>query len=233
VTLAAQDLSRPPGLAAATLALRPGEITALIGPNGAGKTTLLRALAGLTAGPGRVTLDGHELAALSPDARARRLAWLPAERDVGWPLAAREVVALGLPGRRDDAAIDRALAKTDTAVFADRRIDRLSTGERARVLLARALVAGPDWLLLDEPIANLDLRHQLDLLDLLRSEAARGAGVVLSLHDLALAGAACDRLVLIDAGRIVADGAPAAVLTPDVLATVFGVARTPGGWARG
>jgi iron complex transport system ATP-binding protein len=233
VTLACTALARPPGLAEATLALRPGEITGLIGPNGAGKTTLLRALAGLSAGPGAVTLDGQPLATLSPDARARRLAWLPAERQVGWPLLARDVVALGLPGRRDAAAVDRALSRTDTAALAGRRIDRLSTGERARVLLARALVASPGWLLLDEPVANLDLRHQLDLLDLLRGEAARGAGVVLSLHDLTLADAACDRLVLLDAGRIVADGAPAGVLTPDVLATVFGVARTSGGWARG
>ena len=233
MTLAVVSLRRDPGLLEASLTLRPGEIVGLIGPNGAGKTTLLRALAGLSRGPGEVTLDGCPLTDLSPDARARRLAWLPAERHVGWPLTAREVVALGLTGRRDEAAIDVALAKADVTAFADRRINRLSTGERARVLLARALVGTPDWLLLDEPVASLDLRHQLDLLEVLRGEAARGAGVVLSLHDLSLAEGACARLILLNQGRIVADGAPSDVLTPSVLATVFGVARTPGGWARG
>ncbi|WP_164157381.1 ATP-binding cassette domain-containing protein, partial [Sandarakinorhabdus rubra] len=118
------------------------------------------------------------------------------------------------------------------AHLATRAVDTLSTGEQARVLLARALVARPAWLLLDEPVANLDPGHRLDVMELLAAEAGRGAGVVLALHDLDLATRA-DRLLLIDHGRLVADGPPETVLSVSNLAASFGVRRGPGGWERG
>jgi len=226
--LAAHDLARQPMLAPVTLAIAPGRVTAIIGPNGAGKTTLLRALAGVSTGPGTVTFAGKPLIP-----HPRTLAWLPASRDAVWPMTAASLVALGLgPGAPPDpAAVAAALRACDASHLAARAVSQLSTGERARVLLARALVARPAWLLLDEPIANLDPGHRLDVMALLAGEAARGAGVILALHDLDLA-ARCDRLLLMDGGKLVADGPPACVLTDSRLAVSFGVRRTPDGWHR-
>ncbi len=232
MTLAAIAIARPPMLAPLSLELVPGSVTGVIGPNGSGKTTLLRALAGLSRGPGTVTIDGALLATLPAARRARRLAWLPSTRDLAWPMLARHLVALGLgPGAaRDDAAIAAALAAADAGGFATRRVDTLSTGERARVLLARALVASPDWLLLDEPTANLDPWHRLAVMALLRREAGRGAGVVVALHDLDLARRHCDRLLLLSGGNLVADGPPDTVLSPANLARVFAIRDGIAGW---
>jgi iron complex transport system ATP-binding protein len=229
-TLLATGLERPPMLKRCDLALSAGALVGLVGPNGAGKTTLLRALAGLSAGPGVVSVGG---AVLSTAVRVRRLAWLPADRDVAWPLLGRDLVQLGLgPGAaRDDAAVVSALAAADASTFADRRVDALSTGERARVLLARALVARPDWLLLDEPVANLDPWHRLDIMALLAREATRGAGVVVALHDLDLA-VRCDRVLLMHAGEIVGDGPPGEVLAEAPLAAIFGIRRGANGWEQ-
>lgn len=229
MNLVAKGLARPPMLTPTDLALRAGEVTGLIGPNGAGKTTLLRALARLSRGPGVVTLADKPLLP-----HPKRLAWLPADRDVAWQMRAADLVQLGLgPGAAPDPqAVMAALDMTDAGTFADRRVDTLSTGERARVLLARALVARPAWLLLDEPVANLDPGHRLDLMALLAREAARSAGLVVALHDLDLARRFCQRLVLIDHGRIVADGPPDAVLTVAHLAAVFGIRPGASGWER-
>ncbi len=232
MTLAAIAIARPPMLAPLSLELVPGDVTGVIGPNGSGKTTLLRALAGLSRGPGAVTIDGALLATLPAARRARRLAWLPSTRDLAWPMLARDLVALGLgPGAaRDDAAIAAALAAADAGGFATRRVDTLSTGERARVLLARALVASPDWLLLDEPTANLDPWHRLAVMALLRREAERGAGVAVALHDLDLARRHCDRLLLLSGGGLIADGPPDTVLSPANLARVFAIRDGIAGW---
>ena len=210
-------------------ALRPGELTLLVGPNGAGKTSLIHCLAGL--GGGSVTLDGQPIANYPPAARIGRLALLPAERDMAWPLAARDIVALGLGPRVAPDLVEEALRRTDAMSLANRRVDRLSSGERARVLLARALVARPTVLLLDEPAAHLDPARQIALLDLLRAEAARGVSVLASIHDLALARTHADRLVVMEKGRIVADGPPAEALAPAVVEAVFGVRWADGlGW---
>ncbi len=226
--LEAIALARPPMLAPTNLALQPGHVTGVIGPNGAGKTTLLRALAGLSRGPGRVLLDG---APLTPGPRT--LAWLPASRDAVWPMTAATLVQLGLgPGAPPEPqAVAAALAACDASALANRAVNRLSTGERARVLLARAIVARPAWLLLDEPVANLDPGHRIDVMDLLATEADRGAGVVVALHDLDLA-RRCDRLLLLSDGTVVADGSPEQALTPDNLARYFGVRRDNHDWQR-
>src|SRR5262245_40266897 len=207
---------------ATTIALEPGRLVALVGPNGAGKSTLLRALAGLVAHRGAVTWRGTALAKLDGRTRARTVAYLPQDPPVHWPLAARELVALGrLPHRAyaaDEsaaaaAAVTTAMRQTDTLEFAARSVSALSVGERARVLLARALAVEAPVLLADEPIAMLDPYHQLDVLGTLRAYAAgRDLGfkrlVVVVLHDLGLAARFCDRVLLMDGGAIVGDGPP-------------------------
>ncbi len=214
--------------------LRPGELVGLIGPNGAGKTTLLRTLANLTTGSGRITLDGDDLARIPGDLRARRIAYMPTQRRVDWPMTVRDIVALGLPShtRSDRARVDSTLARVDGAVFADRRIDTLSTGEQARVLLARTLVGAMDYLLLDEPTANLDPGHQIDIMDILREECSRGAGVMTSFHDLTLAERYCDRCILLNAGKVIAEGSPHDVMQDQHLAASFGIRRADRGWVR-
>lgn len=219
-----------PVLSSLSLSIGAGELVGLIGPNGAGKSTLLKAVAALLPHQGEIALFGN--ATIDARERARRLAYLPQGGQVHWPLAAREVVALGrLPHRgafapasaRDAAAVERALARTSVVDFAARRIDTLSGGERGRVLLARAIAGEPELLLADEPTAALDPRHQLHIMGLLADLAHQGMAVIAVLHDLALAARCCPRLVLLDRGRIVADGPPDAVLTPQRLAAVYGI----------
>jgi iron complex transport system ATP-binding protein len=210
-----------------------GELVALCGPNGAGKSTLLRLLLGLHApSAGAVTLAGTPVAALSRRQIARHAALLPQDAPADVPLSVREAVALGrLPhlGRlraetsADAEAVARALAATDTTGLAERPIAELSGGERHRVHLARALAQEAPLLLLDEPIAGLDVAHQLAAMDLLRAPADGGRAVVVALHDLALAARRCDRMLLLAGGALCADARPADVLTRETLARVFGV----------
>jgi iron complex transport system ATP-binding protein len=216
-----------------SFAVGPGELVGLCGPNGAGKSTLLRLLLGLHApSAGGVTLAGTRLGALSRRQIARHAALLPQDAPADVPLSVREAVALGrLPhlGRlqpetaADLDAVTRALAATDTAALADRPLTELSGGERHRVHLARALAQEAPLLLLDEPIAGLDIAHQLAAMDLLRTSVDAGRAVVVALHDLALAGRRCDRILLLAGGVLRADAAPASVLTSETLARVFGV----------
>jgi iron complex transport system ATP-binding protein len=215
-----------------SLALNLGEVAAIVGPNGAGKSTLIGCLAGLRRPDlGQVRLDGRALAALGDRERARRIGYLPQTPEIAWPLDVHTFVRLGRTAHRgvfgesraDAEAVDRALAETDLTGFAERDVTTLSGGERARALIARALAGEPAWLLADEPLTGLDLGHQLDAARLLRGVAARGVGVLVSLHDLAFAARAADRVVVMAAGRILADGAPTAALTPDILAEAYAV----------
>ncbi len=232
-----------PILDGVTLSVGAGAFVGLVGPNGAGKTTLLRLLAGLIApSAGRVLLDGRPLRDVGRDERARRIAAFSQGAGIGWPMRAREIVALGrLPHRRafatedaaDRAAIARAMALTDTGHLAGRSEPTLSSGERMRVLLARALAVESEMLLADEPITALDPAHQLDAMALLRRVSRDGAGVVAVLHDLTLAARFCDRLVVMNEGRIVADASPAAALDDGRLASVFGVTAQRGTHADG
>ncbi|MCW1381573.1 ABC transporter ATP-binding protein [Novosphingobium sp. KCTC 2891] len=225
-TLAAHALTVPGRLDGVDLTLEPGTVTAILGPNGAGKSTLLSALAGLL--PGRITLAGAALAGLSPRERACAIGYLPQEGEVAWNLSVETLARLGrLPHRtsagEDAAAVAEALAALDLEEFAQRPVASLSGGERARALLARVLAGRPRWVLADEPLAALDLAHQQALLRRFRTLADQGQGVVLVLHDLALAMNHADRVVVLRQGRIVADGPPEAALTPAIIAGVWRV----------
>ena len=211
----------------------PGELTAIVGPNGAGKTTLMRTLAGvLPPTAGTVTLSGRPLGQWPPRMRARALAYLPQERIVNWALAARAVVALGrLPHQpigagesaSDTRAIEVALATMDIGHLAARPVLDMSGGERARVLIARALAQEAPALIADEPAAGLDPAHQLALFAQFVRLAAAGRTVVVALHDLSLAARFCHKIVLLNAGRSIAAGAARDVLTVENLAAAYGI----------
>jgi iron complex transport system ATP-binding protein len=239
VTLAAQGLEvrydARVAAHAASLVLSAGELVALVGPNGAGKSSLLKALAGLIPCGGSVTWRGAPLAQLDGRARARAVAYLPQAPQVHWPLLVRDVVALGrlphravgaAPAAADHAAVTAAMRATDTLALADRSADQLSVGERARVLLARALAVEAPGLLVDEPIAMLDPYHQLEVMQMLHAYAAGAEPrlVVVVLHDLGLAARFCSRVLLMSQGAVVADGAPAATLDEPAIRTHYRVA---------
>jgi iron complex transport system ATP-binding protein len=224
--LEAVELSLAGRLLGVSAALRPGEVTAICGPNGAGKSTLLQCLAGLLApGSGIVTLEGTPIVSLLPRERARAIGYLSQEGEIAWDLSVRNLVALGrLPyGDGGDAQVAAALAALDLEAFSSRPISTLSGGEKARALLARVLAGEPRWILADEPLAALDLGHQLALVGHLGRAASGGTGVVLVLHDLALAMNHADRVLVLDKGHLAADGAPEAALDPTLIERVWGV----------
>ncbi|MEE4207051.1 MAG: ABC transporter ATP-binding protein [Erythrobacter sp.] len=228
----------------ASFALEPGTLTALIGPNGAGKTTLLRLALGLLAAErGEASIGGEDARALSPRERARRAAYLPQQRPLVWPQPVRDIVALGrfayggTPARlspADAEAVGRAIAACGLEGLEERAADTLSGGEMSRVHLARALAAETGVLVADEPVAALDPRYQHEVLRLFERAAKAGSAVLTVVHDLALAARYADRLLWMKQGRIVADGTPAATLTPERLADVFGIEAevTPGSEGR-
>ncbi|PZO69136.1 MAG: ABC transporter ATP-binding protein [Pelagerythrobacter marensis] len=224
--LAAHDLTLGGRLSDVTASFALGTITAICGPNGAGKSTLLKLLAGLERpDTGFVTLDGARLDALDARRRAQAIGYLPQSGEVAWDVAVRDLVGLGrLPHRdRGAAAITAALEALDLTALADRPLSRLSGGERARALLARVLAGEPRWILADEPLAALDLGHQLALLSHLRRAAENGGGVVLVLHDLALAMNHADRVIVIDQGAVLVDGRCEDALDHRVIERVWGV----------
>jgi iron complex transport system ATP-binding protein len=237
MTLAVDNLTLMRGgvavLDGVTATFAPGRVTAVLGPNGAGKSSLLGCLAGLNPpNAGSVRVDGVDRAATDPRQLARRIGYLPQTADVHWDIDVATLVGLGrFPHRQrwgatatDEAAVAAAMAATDIASLATRTVNTLSGGERGRVLLARVLAGTPDWLLADEPLANLDPAHQLDVLDRLRTIAAAGAGVVVVLHDLNQAARVADDVLLLRAGRVVGFGATDAVLVPETIAATYGVA---------
>lgn len=218
-------------LAGVDLDIVGGEVLALVGPNGAGKSTLLGALAGdRHPVAGTVSLAGRPLAEWPQRDLARQRAVLLQANQVSFPFTVAEVVEMGrspwqgLPeADEDDAAIAEAVRQTDTADLLGRRFTALSGGEKARVSLARVLAQRTPVVLLDEPTAALDLRHQEDVMAISRALAAAGRTVVTVLHDLSLAAAWADRIAMLSLGRLVAVGAPAEVLTADRIAEVYGV----------
>ncbi|MEO1039413.1 MAG: ABC transporter ATP-binding protein [Pseudomonadota bacterium] len=227
-----------------SFAISSGETIAMVGPNGAGKSTALRALIGLAAlDAGEARLAGSHPSALKPSQRGRLASYLPQERISAWSISARDLVALGLFAwgvgrvfaRLDDdhrGAVAHALAKADAAHLADRPVHALSGGEQARVHLARALVAPTPLLVADEPAASLDLRHQLETMQVLAREAQTGRAVLIATHDLAAAARWADRILVLDGGMLIADGPPGVALSEDVLARVFGLAADGrGGYA--
>jgi iron complex transport system ATP-binding protein len=211
--------------------LRPGRVTAILGPNGAGKSTLIKAAAALIVPTqGVIRLGDRSVTALDPRERARAIGYLPQDASVHWNVAASEIVALGRvphrnpfagPGQHDRDAVVQAMAATETTHLADRPVNELSGGERARVLLARVLAGEPDWLLADEPLTSLDPAHQLDILDRLQQVAQGGAGVAIVLHDLLHAGRVADDVLLLKNGRVLASGDATTVLTPENLRAAF------------
>lgn len=224
-------------LDAASLVANAGEVVGVVGPNGAGKTSLLRAGLGLLPmTEGEALLSAKRLDALSAAERAALVGYLQQDRRVAWNLPAERIASLGAIDLPEDQALVEAresLTRVGAADLAKRGVLDMSGGERARVLLARLLTTRAPLLVADEPIAGLDPDAQLLTLELLRAEAAKGAAVVVTLHDLSLAARYCDRVAVIDGGRVVAEGAPATALSPDILARVFKLAgalvETPAG----
>jgi iron complex transport system ATP-binding protein len=210
-----------------SLTIGAGEVVGLIGPNGAGKTTLMRAMLGLLPHRG-----ASSLAQMTPRARGRAVAWMPQTREIAWPVTVETLVTLGrtphlAPGHRptdtDRTAVTRALDRMELSAFRTRTATRLSGGEQARVLIARALAQETPLLMADEPIAGLDPAHQIATMQCFSGLARDGQSVLVSLHDLGLAARYCTRLVVVDKGGIVADGTPQTVLTPHLLRHSFSI----------
>ncbi|MGE0282884.1 MAG: ABC transporter ATP-binding protein [Rhizobiaceae bacterium] len=228
VRFGSQEILKGIGLEA-----KAGEFIGLIGPNGAGKSTLLRAVGGLLAYDGQIAIEGKPARQFIARERAKRVAYLAQEREVAWDMSVETVVALGRsphmsvfapPSDGDRTAVEAAMRTMEIALFRDRPATELSGGEKARVLIARALAQESPILLLDEPTAGLDPAHKLSLMRIFVDLAAQGRTVIASLHDLGLAARWCSRLILLEDGKVAADGQPAAVLTDERLASVYGVA---------
>ncbi len=223
-----------PILDGVNIELRPGEMVGLVGPNGAGKSTLVNLLSrALIPQRGHIWLDDRTLEQLSPEQVARRVAVVPQVFDVPSGFTAHEIVMMGRTphlgwlkseSARDEEIVREAMIATGTWHLANRLVNRLSGGERQRVIFARALAQEPQVLLLDEPTAHLDVAHQIEVMEIARRLKRERALTVLSvLHDLNLAAQYCDRIILLKDGRVFAAGAPASVITSDVLRAVYGI----------
>lgn len=210
--------------------LRAGEVLGICGPNGAGKSTLLRVLAGLQpVVSGQLEFGPQNLQALSLQERAIRIGYLPQAPDVAWPITVRELAELGRfphgtqPAHLVTALVTEAIRKVGLSTLSERLLESLSGGERTRAHLARLLAGHHQAILADEPIAALDPRYQLEILQILRALAGAGTAVALVLHDLALAARYCDRVLVLHAGRLVASGIPDQIMTPALLTEVFNI----------
>lgn len=222
-----------------SISVSPGKLVGLIGPNGAGKSTLLSVMAGLSKPDSGQVLLGHEpISKVSNRERAQTLGWLEQLSTAHWPVTVEYIVMLGripylsawqTPGESDDLAVSRALASTDCEHLRHQSVMTLSGGELTRVMLARILAADPQIILADEPIAALDIGHQLQTMDVLRDYATGTKAAVVVLHDLSLAARYCDYLYLIHEGKLIAEGAARDVLTERHLRDVYGVDVVSGG----
>ena len=217
-----------------TLEVRQGDFTGIIGPNGSGKTTLLRVIDGiLPPQEGAVYLDGVPVGKMKRDAVARMIAVVPQETAMVFPFAVQEVVLMGRAPHlkpwefergRDLQIARRAMERTDTAALTNRNMNALSGGERQRVLIARALAQEPGIMLLDEPTAFLDIRHQVEFFDLIKTlNREQRLSVLAVTHDVNLAALYCDRIVLLHNGRIHSMGRPAEVITAENIREVYGI----------
>lgn len=226
------SLGSRPVLHDVSLDVRAGEFVGLIGPNGAGKSTLLKSILTLVPSTGDIDIAGQPARRMNLRERATHVAYLPQDREIGWAVSVEHLVSLGRtpyrrgfsrPSAHDAALVEQAMQRMDVQLFRHRSALELSGGERARVLIARALAQDAALLLADEPAAGLDPAHQIGLMQCLADLAGKGSTVVASLHDLGLAARWCTRLVLIHEGKIVADGRPADVLTADHMHRIYGV----------
>ncbi|MGB3898697.1 MAG: ABC transporter ATP-binding protein [Mesorhizobium sp.] len=226
------SLGGKPVLKELSFTVAPGEFVGLIGPNGAGKSTLLRTVLGFTPHRGAVSIDGRDAASMSAREQARHVAYLPQERDIAWPVPVEMIVSLGrhahrpafaAAGKADKEIVEAAMRRMEVDAFRDRPATELSGGEKARVLIARALAQDAPLLLADEPAAGLDPSHQIVLMKTFSTLAGEGHGIVASMHDLSLAARWCSRLILLDKGVILADGPPLDVLTAERLRAVYAV----------
>lgn len=212
-----------------TFSANPGEMVAVVGPNGGGKTSLLRAIAGVEHATGHIELCGELLSAASEARRRSLLAFLPATRDINWPIPARDVVGMGA-NTANPEDVERVVDLLELGALADRPMDRLSTGERTRIMLARCLVGRPALLLLDEPLSNLDPYWVLRILQILAHVADRGAIIIASLHDLDQL-QCFSRALLVANGSIQMDETPASLLASERFEEIFRVSRSAAGWA--
>ncbi|MDY6051205.1 MAG: heme ABC transporter ATP-binding protein [Rothia sp. (in: high G+C Gram-positive bacteria)] len=236
--ISAQNLSYSYGthqvIADVSFSTAPGQITGLVGPNGSGKSTLIRLLSGIMSpNSGTITIDGEPLNHLSAKARSQRIAVVVQERDAEPGLSVAEMVMLGRTphlgifqhaGAEDEQEVALALEQVDALKLAHRSFSQLSGGEKQRVLVARALAQKTNYLLLDEPTNHLDVRHQHELMQLIRASQRQ---VIVVLHDLNLAAQYCDRIAILHQGHIVSQGQPQDVLVPEVLEPVYGVRVHP------
>jgi iron complex transport system ATP-binding protein len=249
VILAARDLSvRYPGVArrvldSVSLSVEPGRLVAITGPNGSGKTTLVNALLGLAAlDGGSAVLDGKPVGGWRRGSLARVVGVVAQREEVVFPITVWQTVMLGryahlgplAPiGFHDREATIRALRRCDIEPLAERRVDTLSGGEWQRVRLARALAQQPRILVLDEPTASLDVRHEMELFELIRTLVADGLAGLVVTHELNLAARFADRIVLLNEGKVVVDGAPAEVLRQEIVTEVFGWPVAVTAWLDG
>ena len=216
-------------LSTTDLIAEAGQMVAVIGPNGGGKTSLLRALARTEDAIGAVAIDGQDVDRTAEAQRRRLLAFLPASREATWPVAVADFLAFGL-GAPDAARIEALIAMLELGPLADRPIDQLSTGERARAMLGRAMAGRPRLLLLDEPLSNLDPYWVLRTTELIRAEVeANRSAALVSVHDLDMV-RQFDRVILVSGGAVIADGTADAVLEGQSFGEAFRVARGNDGW---